>query len=32
MKTRLRAALTSVAALTVGAALTGITPSTAGRP
>ena len=30
MKTRLRAALTSVAALTVGAALTGITPSTAG--
>ena len=30
MKVRLRAALTSVAALTVGAALTGITPSTAG--
>jgi putative spermidine/putrescine transport system substrate-binding protein len=30
MKIRLRAALTSVAALTVGAALTGITPSTAG--
>ena len=30
MKIRLRAALTSVAALTVGAALTGISPSTAG--
>jgi putative spermidine/putrescine transport system substrate-binding protein len=30
MKIRLRAALTSVAALTVGAALTGIAPSTAG--